>query len=101
MKTWLKILLILFFMGIISAFLVYHFVINKPHPDYDKEPAKYSLKANELFNQFTSNKKESEKKYNGQVVEISGKCTSIEQNDSLAVVVFSFKAGMFGDEGIR
>jgi hypothetical protein len=101
MKKWLKILLILFFIGIVSAGLFYHFVIDKPHPDYDKLPAKYSLAANELYNQFTTKRKESETKYNGEVVEISGKCSNIEQNDTVAVVVFSFKAGMFGDEGIR
>jgi len=101
MKTWIKILLTLFLVGIIAAALVYHFVINKPHPDYEKEPAKYSLKASELFTQFTTNRKESEKKYNGQVIEISGKYTSIEKNDSTVIVVFALNKGDFGDEGIR
>jgi uncharacterized protein (DUF1330 family) len=101
MKTWLKILLGLFLLGITSASLVYHFVINKPHPDYDKEPAKYSLKASEFFNDYVTNRKESETKYNGQVIEISGNFSSVEKTDSTDVVVFAFRQGMFGDEGIR
>ena len=81
--------------------LVYHFVINKPHPDYEKEPAKYSLKATEFFNAYITSRKESETKYNGQVIEIEGKYSSVEKNDTTAIVVFVFKQGMFGDEGIR
>jgi len=101
MKTWLKIILIIFIIGTISALLVYHFVINKPHPDYEKETATYSLKANDLFNAFKNNRKTSEAKYNGQVIEISGIFSKTEKTDSSAVVVFAFNQGMFGDEGIR
>jgi hypothetical protein len=101
MKTWLKIFLAIIALMIIGAFCIYHFVINKPHPDYEKEAAKYSLTATELFKEFTTDRKASETKYNGQVIEISGKFKSIEKNDTLSVVVFSFRQGMFGDEGIR
>ncbi len=101
MKKWFKILLLLATVGIVTAINYYEFVINKPHPDYDKLSAKYSLTANDLYNQFTTKRKESETKYNGEVVEISGKCKNIEQNDTMAIAVFSFKEGMFGDEGIR
>ncbi len=36
MKTWLKVLLILFFAGLIAAFLGYKFIYNKPHADISK-----------------------------------------------------------------
>jgi hypothetical protein len=101
MRTWIKIVLVLFLLGVISALLVYHFVINKPHPDYEKMKADYTITAKDLYSQFAADKKEAGLKYNGKVLEISGKFKSIEKNDTLAVVVFSFKEGMFGDEGIR
>ena len=46
-------------------------------------------------------KKGSGEKYNGKVIQISGKYSGIEENDTLSVIVFSFKQGIFGDEGIR
>jgi len=46
-------------------------------------------------------KNESAQKYNGKIIEIIGKFVKIESNDSLSVVVFVFKQGDFGDEGIR
>ena len=45
MKTWIKILLGLAVAGIAAAFLVYHFVINKPQPDFEKIKPDYSLNA--------------------------------------------------------
>ncbi len=101
MKTWLKILITLCLAGIVSAFLFNHYVINKPHPDYEKEPAKFSLKASELYKQYTTDRKTSEKKYNGQLIEIDGKYTRVEKSDTSSIVVFAFNQGMFGDEGIR
>jgi hypothetical protein len=101
MKKWIKILLVFIVAGIISILLVYHFVINKPHPDYETKKTDYVLTAKALYEQFTLDKKTAGAKYNGKVLEISGIFKSIEKNDTLAVLVFSFKEGMFGDEGIR
>lgn len=101
MKKWLKILIILFLAGAISAALFYHLVINKPHPDYENEPAKFRLPAKELFDQFSLNAKESGNKYNGQVIEITGKFSNFEHNDSLVIVALNFKDGLFGPEGVR
>ena len=39
--------------------------------------------------------------YNGKVLEIYGKPSGIEENDSLVIVTFVFDKGMFGDEGVR
>ena len=36
MKTWVKIILILFVVGIIAAVYGYFFYYNKSHPDYEK-----------------------------------------------------------------
>ena len=91
----------LFAAVIVAAIMFYQFVINKPHPDYETKKTDFALTAKDLYEQYAANKKTAEEKYNGKVLEISGTFKSIEKNDSLAVVVFSFKEGMFGDEGIR
>lgn len=101
MKTWLKILLGLAVLGIIAAVLVYVFVYNKPHPDYEKLTAAYSLAPQELYSSFTANKDEAQKKYNGQLIELTGVLNKIETADSLVIAVFVFNQGMFGDEGVR
>lgn len=99
-KKWFKILGILFVIGIVSAFLVYKFVINKPHPDYAKEKAEYTLSAKELYNQYSTDSKKASI-YNGKVVQISGIPNKTEKTDSLSIVVFVFGQDDFGDKGIR
>lgn len=101
MKKWIKILLILFVVGIISAFLVYKFYINKPFPDFEKVKADYKLKAEFLYNEYINNKSNADTKYNGKVIEISGNISKTELSDSSAIAIFVFKQGDFGDEGIR
>ncbi|NTW34077.1 MAG: hypothetical protein HGB12_15915 [Bacteroidetes bacterium] len=101
MKKWIKIILLLAVAGIIAAFLIFRFYINKSHPDFEKMPAEYSLNAENLYKEFTSNKDLSEKKYNGKVIEINGALSKVESVDSLSVAVFVYKQGDFGDEGIR
>jgi hypothetical protein len=101
MKTCVKIILSLFVAGIITAVLIYTFVYNKSHPDYEKIKPDYTLSASELYNSFKSNTTGSEIKYNGKVLSVSGTLTKVESTDSLVIVVYVFNQGMFGDEGIR
>jgi hypothetical protein len=101
MKTWVKVILGLFVVGIIAAVLVYIFVYNKSHPDYEKMKPDYSLSASELYNSFKANTTGSERKYNGKVLALNGTLTKVESTDSLVIAVFVFNQGMFGDEGIR
>ena len=101
MKRWMKIFIALFLAGIIAAGLGYKFIYNKPHPDYDKAKPDYSLTAKELYFDYVDNRVESEQKYNGKVLELTGLLNKIEIHDSLAIAVFVFEDGMFGDEGIR
>jgi hypothetical protein len=101
MKTWVKIILSLFVVGIIAIVLVYIFVYNKSHPDYEKIKPEYTLSASELYSSFNANTTESETKYNGKVLSVSGTLTKVESTDSLVIAVFVFNQGIFGDEGIR
>ena len=101
MKTWIKIILGLFVLGIIAAVLVYFFVYNKPHPNYEKMDAAYTLTATDLYQSYTTNKTSAGTKYNGKVVALSGRLSKVEVTDSLTTCVFVFNKGMFGDEGVR
>jgi len=101
MNKWLKILLILIAIGIVAAVLVYKFYINKPHPDFEKLPADFKLKAEVLYNEYVKDKAAAGLKYNGKIIEISGKIAKTESTDTLVVATFVFKQGDFGDEGIR
>lgn len=101
MKTWTKILIGLVVVGIIAIFLVYKFVYNKKHPDYEKIVAAYSVTAQDLYQSYTTSKDAASAKFNGKVIDITGNLSKIETADSLVIAVFVFKQGDFGDEGVR
>ncbi|MCF8304778.1 MAG: OB-fold putative lipoprotein [Bacteroidales bacterium] len=101
MSKWLKIIIILAIIGVLAGLGVYFFLYNKPHPDYAEEKPEYKLEAQELFEAFTGNRKQAEKKYNGKIIQISGTPDKVQKTDSLTIVVFAFEQGMFGNEGVR
>jgi len=101
MKIWIIILIGVVIIGIIGTVCAYFFVYNKPHPDYEKAEAAYTLPAQELYSAFITNKTDAEKKFNGQVVSIDGTLKKMEIIDSLVIAVFVYNQGVFGDEGIR
>jgi hypothetical protein len=101
MKKWFRIIGILGLIGIIAAVLVYFFVINKSHPDYEKEKPAFTLKASELFEQYRADETAANEKYIDQIVQVSGILDKVEVLDTLSIAVFIFEEGMFGDEGIR
>ncbi|MEI7663575.1 MAG: hypothetical protein WCK34_15305 [Bacteroidota bacterium] len=97
----MKVLLGLFIVGVIAAFLVFKYVYNKQHPDYENVTPAFTLKTQDLYQSFTGNKAAASKQYTGQVIAVTGKLSKIETVDTLVTAVFVFKQGMFGDEGIR
>jgi len=101
MRTWIKVILALAVVGIIALFLVYKFVYNKPHPDFEKKKADYSITASELFTSYRDDNASASKKFNGKVLEVSGILDDIETVNGLSIAVFVFDEGMFGDEGVR
>jgi len=101
MRTWIKIIIALALIGFIAAILLYIFLYNKPHPDFEKAEAAYTLAATDLYKNFTANKTEAGGKYNGKVIEVNGKIAKVEAKDSLTICVFVFEQGMFGDQGVR
>ena len=101
MKTWIKIVLGLIIIGIISLLLVYKFVYNKQHPDYENIEPAFTVTAQELYLEYKANKETSAVKYNGKMIALTGKLSKVETADSLVTAVFVFTQGDFGDEGIR
>ena len=100
-RSLFKIFAGLFLIGIVSAGLVFKFVINKPHQDYENTRPAFILSASDLFNSFLTDRPTAEAKYNGQVVLLVGKLDKVENDGSMVTGVFVFNQGMFGDEGIR
>lgn len=101
MKRWIMILLGLAVAGVAAGLLIYHFVINKPQPDFEKIKPDYSLSAGTFYHEFKSNKANAHKLYNGKMIELTGNLARVESADTLTIAVFVFNQGMFGDEGIR
>lgn len=95
------ILLIILAVGIATGVIVYRFVYNKSHPDYQKELAVYTLEAKEVFNEFRTNPDEANEKYTGTMIQVHGQLEKVEKTDSLTVAIFVLDQGMFGDEGVR
>ncbi|MCX6243159.1 MAG: hypothetical protein NTU98_00510 [Bacteroidetes bacterium] len=101
MKLWIKILIGLVVIGIIAAFVVYKFLINKPHPDFENLKPDYTLDAASFYKEFNTSKENANKLYNGKIIEITGKLTRVESADTLTIAVFAFEQDIFGEKGLR
>ena len=87
--------------GVIALILVYVFIYNKPHPDFEAIKPDFTLNAADLYNSYITDRKSSEEKFNGKVIELQKTLSKVEVTDSTVIAVFVFNQGMFGDEGIR
>ena len=99
-KLWITIL-ILTIIGVLTGTGVYIYVFYKPHRNYERARVDVKLAAKNLFDEYTSDQKTADQRFLGKVVEITGEMTDVEQADSLVIVVFAYRSGDFGDEGIR
>lgn len=97
MKIFKRILVIMFALGILVAGYIWFFVYNKPHRNFETAKPDLTMSARQCFNGFTQKKIHA----GGKVLELYGVPSSIQNSDSLVVVVFAFKKGMFGDNGVR
>ncbi|NVO19263.1 MAG: hypothetical protein HXX13_06150 [Bacteroidetes bacterium] len=102
MKKWIMIIVILAVVGVIAAFLVNKFYINKPHADIEHATPAYTMTANELWKQFNSNLKLADSLYTGKVIEVTGNMNKLEKADTVEYAVFVMEQdSMFGDKSIR
>lgn len=86
---------------IIAATLVYIFVINRPHRNFEKATPDFVISASELYSDYSGMDIGVVKKFTGKVLQITGDISTVEEADSLVIIVFVFNQGVFGDEGVR
>lgn len=104
MKKWIIIIGSIVIIGIIGGFLVWNFYINKGQPDFAALEPEYKVKAKRLYNDFKENPELANEKYvgpQGKMIQIEGPISKVEMADSLAVLVYAYEEGDFGDQGIR
>jgi uncharacterized protein YxeA len=101
MKKVLIILAALLVLGGVAAFIGYKYYYNKPHTDFVKKEADVKINAKRLWLDYSMNKDIADPKYTGKVIEIEGSIMRVEEANNLTIVVFAYKRGDFGDEGIR
>jgi hypothetical protein len=101
MKKILIILAALIVIGAGAALIVYKYVYNKPHPDYVQKEPDLKIKAKRLWTDYSMNKDIADPKYTGKVIEIDGGIMNLEMAGDKIIVVFAYRRGDFGDEGIR
>lgn len=97
MKKLAKVIGIIAILGIMALAYGWFFIYNKPHINYEKAKAEVVTTSEACYQSFTAESTI----YLGKIIQLSGHPTSVENQDSLVVVVFAFNKGMFGDEGIR
>jgi hypothetical protein len=101
MKTWIKILIALFLLGLVAGALMYVFVYNKPHRDIAAAKPDFYLTAAELFDAFRNDQGAAELTFNGKVVQLEGVVDDKDTLDEIVILVFIFDDGIFGPEGVR
>ena len=101
MKKGLIIIAALLVLAAATAFIVYKFVYNKPHTDYIEAKTDVQINAKRLWVDYSMNKDIADPKYTGKVIEITGSIMNVEMVEGTAIVIFAYKRGEFGDEGIR
>jgi hypothetical protein len=88
-----------------AAFFVYKYVYDKPKteavPEIVNNKVELSLAAKRLWTDYSMNKDIADPKYTGKVIEIKGSIMRVETVGNDVVVVFAYKKGETGDEGIR
>jgi hypothetical protein len=105
MKKIVLIALALIILAGAASFVIYKYVCNKSQPASGSEiankPADLTLAAKRLWTDYSMNKDIADPKYNGKVIEIKGGIMRVETVENRVIVVFAYKRGALGDEGIR
>lgn len=88
MKKILKIGLILFLFGLVSASGTYLYVFHKPHRNIAKEKPAYEICAKDLYTEFSEDEMDSYEKYGNKVLQVTGRVVEFELNDNGASLVY-------------
>ena len=104
MKTWKKIAIIVGAMVIVGAVIiivVYQSKNNKPAQTSANAKPEMQVRAKRIWTDFSANPDIANKRFTGKVIQFDGQITRVEANDSICQVIFAYKAGKSGDEGMR
>lgn len=88
MKKLLKIGLILFLFGVVSATGTYLYVFHKPHRNVARETPAYEICAKDLYTKFSIDETASYEKYGNQVLQVTGRVVEFELNSNGASLVY-------------
>jgi hypothetical protein len=88
MKKLIKIGLILLGIGILAAFGTYMYVFHKPHRNIAKEKPAYTVRADQLLADFSTDEQAGYEKYGNMVVQVSGEVVEVNVNDNGASMVY-------------
>jgi hypothetical protein len=95
MKTWLKIVLIVIGIGIISGGIVAYKIFTKPHRDVSAEKT-VTLTAQGLYDAFRTNEANANQLYLDKAIELSGEVLEVSTNqDGKTVVNFKTNDPLF------
>ena len=86
MKKWVKVVLILFVIGIVCAAGVVYYVYNKPHRDVTTEKG-VQLSAQNLYDAFKTNEQEANKQYLDKAIQLTGEVANVSTNQDGKTVV--------------
>jgi hypothetical protein len=96
-----KFILISLVIGLAVGVYTWFFVYNKPHADYAQMEAVAEMTAETCYSAF-ANSDTIAQSWLGQVIQVSGTVSLLEQVDSTWIYVMVVNPdGMFGPEGIR
>ena len=85
-------ILILVIIGAAYGFYLY----NKKTPSLENTQPFMSLTADELYQSFSLDETDATKKYQGKVLQVSGKILSISQSDSISNIILNAEDALFG-----
>jgi len=86
MKRWLKILLILIGIGIVTGGIIVYKIYTKPHRDVTKEEG-VQLSAQSLYDAFKTNEAEANTKYLDKAIQLTGEVAAVSKNQDGNTVV--------------
>ena len=93
----LKIIGIIVVICAIIGAVVGYFIYNKPHKNYEKAEADFTLTANELYDAFNDNAADAGEMYRDKVVQVTGTVDEIsELQDSSTALIFGADNAMMG-----
>jgi uncharacterized protein (DUF1330 family) len=81
MKSIHRIILLLIGVVIIIAVLAGLYLFNKQHKDLSEVTPDHTITATELYQEFETNEAASTEKFNGKVLEVTGKVSSVEDGN--------------------